>query len=224
MRITKLGHCCLIIEESGVRIMTDPGAYSTLQNEAKGIDYIFITHEHQDHIHIESLKIVLKNNPKAKIVTNRGVGKLLDAEKIPYQMLEHGGEGDFGLPAASAGTAQAGGVHVEGHGEKHAVIYQEYGQVQNTGYFFANRFFYPGDAFFNPSKPVEILALPVSGPWMKMSEAIDYAKALKPKVCFPVHDGFLKFGGPFHSVPRALLPPAGIAFEILADGETKEFV
>jgi L-ascorbate metabolism protein UlaG (beta-lactamase superfamily) len=211
MRITKLGHCCLIIEESGVRIMTDPGAWTTRQNEEKGVDYIFVTHEHQDHFHIDSLRAVLANNPKAKVVTNRGVGKLLDAEGIPYQLLEHGGAGDFG------------GVRVGGYGEKHATIYQDFGQVQNTGYFFANRFFYPGDAFFNPSKPVEILALPVSGPWMKMSEAIEYAKTLKPKVCFPVHDGFLKFGGPFHLMPQKLLPPAGIAFEILADGETKEF-
>lgn len=67
MRITKLGHCCLVIDvstklntgETGVRIMTDPGAYSTLQNDARNIDYIFITHEHQDHFHLESLKTVL---------------------------------------------------------------------------------------------------------------------------------------------------------------------
>lgn len=211
MKITKLGHCCLIIEEKGIRIMTDPGAYSTAQNEARNIDYIFITHEHQDHFHLESLKVLFKNNPKAKVVTNKGVGKLLDAEKIPYQLLENGGVGEFG------------DVQVEGCGEKHAVIYEEYGQVQNTGYFFAHRFFYPGDAFFNPKKPIEILALPVAGPWMKICDAIEYAKLLKPKICFPVHDGMLKFGGPNHGVPQKFLPPAGIAFEIIADGDSKEF-
>lgn len=227
MKITKLGHCCLVVEitpllsqttvlslireNKTVRIMTDPGAWTTRQNEEKGIDYIFITHEHQDHFHVESLKTVLKNNPQAKVVTNRAVGKLLDVETIPYEILEHGNEQNFG------------GVHVEGHGEKHATIYQDFGTVQNTGYFFANRFFYPGDAFFNPEKPVEILALPVAGPWMKMAEAIDYAKTLKPKVCFPVHDGFLKFGGPFHLVPQKLLPPAGIPFEVIPDGGSREF-
>lgn len=191
--------------------MTDPGAWSTLQNEATNIDYIFITHEHQDHFHLESLKTVLKNNPKAKIVTNASVGKLLDAEKISYELLEHGGVKEFS------------GVHVEGHGGKHAVIYETFGQVQNTGYFFQSRFFYPGDAFFNPKKKVEILALPVAGPWMKISDAVDYARLLKPKICFPVHDGFLKFGGPFHLVPQKILPPVGIPFEIISDGETKEF-
>ena len=38
MNITKLGHCCLLIEEKGLRILTDPGAYSTGQNEIKNID------------------------------------------------------------------------------------------------------------------------------------------------------------------------------------------
>jgi len=191
--------------------MTDPGAYSTLQNGTKNVDYIFITHEHPDHCHIESLKTVLRNNPDAKIVTNKGVGKLLDTEGIPYQLLEHGKTGEFG------------GMHVEGCGEKHAVIYQDFGQVQNTGYFFENRFFYPGDAFFDPQKPVEILALPACGPWMRILEAIDYAKALKPRVAFPVHDGMLKIFGGYHAVPQTFLPPAGITFKILELGKEYDF-
>jgi len=213
MKITKLGHCCLIIEENGVRIMTDPGAYSDLQNKEKDIDYIFITHEHQDHFHLESLKVVLKNNPQAKIVTNHGVGKLLDLQKISHEILEHGSSKKFGK------------VNVEGFGEKHAVIYKEFGQVTNTGYFFANRFFYPGDAFCNPGKPVEILALPVAGPWVKISEAIDYAKEIKPKVCFPVHDGMLNSTGSgiVHRLPETILTPLGIKFEVIGNGETQEF-
>jgi L-ascorbate metabolism protein UlaG (beta-lactamase superfamily) len=211
MKITKLGHCCLVIEEKGVRIMTDPGAYSTLQNEQKNIDYIFITHEHQDHFHLESLKIVLKNNPQAKIVTNSGVGKLLDAENIPYEILEH------------AGTKDCLGVSVEGCGDKHAIVYKDFGAVQNTGYLFAKRFFYPGDAFYNPEKPVEILALPVAGPWMKISEAIDYAKLLKPKICFPVHDGMLKYTGLTRGVSGRYLKFAGIEFVDIHEGNCEEF-
>jgi len=196
----------LVVEENGTRIMTDPGAYSTLQNEATHIDYIFITHEHQDHLHVESLIKVLANNKDARIITNKAVGRILDEKGIPRELLEHGGVRDFS------------GVRVEGHGEKHAVIYKEFGQVQNTGYFFANRFFYPGDAFFDPQKPVEILALPVAGPWMKISEAVEYAKLVKPKVCFPVHDGMLKILGPFHGVPQAVLAEAGIDFRPAVEG------
>ena len=56
MKITKFGHCCLLIEENGVRILTDPGTYSTQQSEVKNIDFVLITHEHADHFHIDSLK------------------------------------------------------------------------------------------------------------------------------------------------------------------------
>lgn len=227
MKITKLGHCCLVIEittpalggsgtpfDKGdriVRMMTDPGAYSSRQNEVRDIEYIFITHEHQDHFHLESLKIVLQNNPQAKIVSNKGVGKLLDAEHIPYTLLEHGEEKMFS------------GILVEGHGEKHATIYEEYGQVLNTGYLFANRFFYPGDAFYNLQKPVEILALPVSGGWVKISEALEYAKLLKPRFAFPVHDGTLKIFGVSHAVPGKFLPQFGIEFRVAVEGTELSF-
>jgi len=140
MNITKLGHCCLVIEDKGVRILTDPGNYSTTQNDIKEIDLVLITHEHQDHFHVDSLKQVMKNNPKAKIITNKGVAKFLDSEGIKYELLEHGQKKNFKE------------VSIEGFGDKHAEIYKSWLSVQNTGYFISERLFYPGDAFYNPKK------------------------------------------------------------------------
>jgi L-ascorbate metabolism protein UlaG (beta-lactamase superfamily) len=37
IKVTKLGHCCLLIETGGLRILTDPGSYSTSQSEVKDI-------------------------------------------------------------------------------------------------------------------------------------------------------------------------------------------
>ena len=88
MTITKLGHCCLIIEENGLRILTDPGTYSTSQNEAKNIDLILITHEHPDHYHVDSVKTILANNPQVKIITNTAVAKLLQKENIESAIVE----------------------------------------------------------------------------------------------------------------------------------------
>ena len=85
MKITKFGHCCLLIEENNLRILTDPGNYSTAQNDIKNIDIVLITHEHPDHFHVESLKKLLENNPQAKIITNNGVGALLKELNIEYQ-------------------------------------------------------------------------------------------------------------------------------------------
>ena len=213
MKITKLGHCCLIVEIENLRILTDPGNYSTGQDDAKNIDVILITHEHADHLHLESLIRVLENNPNANIITNQGVGVLLDEKKIRYQIVGHEQQIKFE------------DILIEGFGKEHAVIYPTWKTVENTGYFIANKLLYPGDAFYKPPKPVDILALPVDGPWVKISESIDYALSVKPRVSFPVHDGMLqkdKLGGA-HRVPEKILGDNNIDFVILKNGEMKEF-
>lgn len=208
MKIKKLGHCCLVIEIDGKRIMTDPGSYSVLQNEEKNIDIVLFTHEHQDHFHLESLKKILENNKEVKIITNTSVGRLLDVENIKYEKLEEGGVGNFL------------GIDISGHGEKHEEIYEEFGQVQNTGFFIQNKLFYPGDAFTNPNKEIEVLALPVAGPFLKMKDVICYALSIKPRICFPVHDGMIKEDrpGPIYLVPSKVLPTQNIEFKKLEIG------
>lgn len=49
---------------------------------------------------------------------------------------------------------------------------------------------------------------------MKLSEAIEYAKKIKPKKCFPVHDGMLNdLGlGPTRRIPKLALESSGIEF------------
>ncbi|MDP3764016.1 MAG: MBL fold metallo-hydrolase [bacterium] len=213
MKITKIGHCCLIIEEQGIKILTDPGAFSTTQNQITGVDVVLITHEHPDHLHIESLKTVLTNNPNAEVVTNTAVGKILDKDQIKYNILE------------DSGSINIKGIEIKGFGKEHADIYKTIIPVQNTGYFIADKLFYPGDAFYNPGIPVDILALPVAGPWMKISDALDYAKTIKPRICFPVHDGHIKeIGfGPIHNLPKNILKDLKIEFIVIKEGETEEF-
>jgi L-ascorbate metabolism protein UlaG (beta-lactamase superfamily) len=180
MKITKLGHCCLLIEENGVRIMTDPGSFTIPQQEQeKNIDLILISHEHQDHLHVDSVKKVLISNPQAVIISNSAVYKILEKEGIACQIVEKTMSSNFK------------NIQIEACDHKHGPIYQDYGQVQNTGYFVNNKFYYPGDCFSDPGKPVEILAVPVAGPWLRIGEAIDYAKQINPKNCFPVHDGMI---------------------------------
>lgn len=214
MKITKFGHCCLLIEEKGVKILTDPGIYSTQQNEVKNIDFVLITHEHNDHFHIDSLKAILKNNPPLEIITNKSVGAFLEKENIAFNIVEDGQNFD------------ANGVLIEGFGKEHALIHSSIPIIQNTGYFIANRLFYPGDAFNNPKKQVEILALPVAAPWMKSSEAIDYTFQIKPKICFPVHDGILNLnppGSPFLRVASKIIESKNIKFVILEKNKEYEF-
>ncbi len=211
MKIKKLGHCCLVVEVNGKKVMTDPGSYTVdEQGKEENIDVIVITHEHSDHFHIESLKDILIKNPNAVIVTNTGVGKLLDEAKINYQILEDGNSKEFS------------DVYLEAHGSLHAEIYEDFGMVQNTGYFIGKDLFYPGDAFTNPGKEVKILALPVLAPWLKIKEAINYAIALRPRVAFPVHDWNIKNALFLNKIPPYVLDKNNIEFKVLEIGKEEE--
>jgi L-ascorbate metabolism protein UlaG (beta-lactamase superfamily) len=212
MKITKLGHCCLLIEENGTVIMTDPGAWTTAQNEVKGVDIVLITHEHVDHFHIDSLKTVLANNPQAIVITNNRVRDLAGEQGIAATVLENGQR--TSVPE----------LEIAAFGTEHAIIYPTIPPVMNTGYLIQNRFFYPGDAFTNPGVPVEILAVPMIGPWMKMSEALDWAKALKPQICIPVHDGMLQPREWIYGTPTKVLSEAGIRFDALEPGTTGDYM
>lgn len=213
MKIKKLGHCCLLIQINNLKILTDPGAFSVGQNSITGIDIVLITHEHADHLHLDSLKEILVNNPEAKVITNTGVGSKLAKEGVSYTVLEKGSQ------------KLVSGVIIESFDCKHEEIFEEIGQVQNTGYFIDNKLFYPGDSFYNPEKPIEILALPVAGTWCKISDAIRYALSLKPRTVFPVHDGMLQQDriGSSHKIPEKVLNENGIKFLIMNEGDEKEF-
>lgn len=212
MKIKKLGHCCLVIETNGRKIMTDPGSWTIdEQTKEKNVDLILITHEHGDHMHIESLKKVLENNPGVKIITNMGVGKLLDEVEIEYEVLEN------------KKVTEILGVEIEAHDCKHEEIFEEIWQVQNTAFFIDKKLFYPGDAFYNPGKPVEILALPVAGPWTKVIDFMKYVLEIKPKACFPVHDGMLSSFGSNHKIPEMILPKFNIIFKSFEDKNEEEF-
>jgi L-ascorbate metabolism protein UlaG (beta-lactamase superfamily) len=211
MKITKLGHCCLLIEEAGKKILTDPGNYSDSQNSITGIDIVVISHEHGDHLHIDSLRAVMVNNPSAAVVCNSSVGKILDKEGITYQIIE------------GTGTRVVKDVFIEAFDGKHEEIFEEIGQVQNTGYLLMDRLYYPGDSFTGPQKPVEILALPVAGPWCKLPDALHFMLKVMPKKVFPVHDAMLKSAGMLPMLNDTVFKKNGIELVMMAAGEAKEF-
>jgi L-ascorbate metabolism protein UlaG (beta-lactamase superfamily) len=109
---------------------------------------------------------------------------------------------------------------VTGYGELHAIVHADVPQVQNTGYLFNESLFYPGDAFTHPHVPVDVLALPTAGPWMKLSEALAYASEVKPVTVIPVHDGIYARPDMMNPLIERVLSAAGIRFVQLPPGET----
>jgi L-ascorbate metabolism protein UlaG (beta-lactamase superfamily) len=200
MKITKFGQSCLLIEEADARIILDPGSFSQQQNSLKDIDIVLITHDHQDHLDMESVKAILANNPEVKIFTNAAVHKKLEAEGIASTVVAHGE------------TATEKGITLEGRGELHAVVINSVPQVENVGFLINGKLFYPGDALTVPGKHVEILALPTAGPWVKVSEVVDYALEVKPTIAFPIPDSVLANPAMMQSMFVPVLAKAGIDF------------
>ena len=213
MKITKIGHCCLLIEEAGVRLVTDPGSFTAESHVTlTGIHAILYTHEHTDHFHLASLKQLILTNTGVQVFGSAGVGPLLAAEGIEHTVM-------------TDGMLKINGITLRGISGIHEEIHSSIPRIQNTGYMIADRLWYPGDAFIDPKCAIDILALPVAGPWMKLSQAIDYAIALRPKHAFPVHDMILhpQFGGFVPIVVEKIVKPYGIAFSSVELNTAYEF-
>lgn len=209
MKITKFGHACLLIEEGSVRILIDPGVFSAGYEHEENLDAVLVTHQHADHSTDETLDKVRAKNPAMAVYADAGTARVR--------------EGD-GIQAVTAGEAfEVKGVEVKVFGADHAVIHPDIPGIENVGYMIAGRFFYPGDSFTKTDAPVEVLALPLGAPWLKVSEVVDYVLAVKPKVVFPVHDAVLAMPGMHIDIVKRFTDPAGINFQVIENGGSAEF-
>jgi L-ascorbate metabolism protein UlaG (beta-lactamase superfamily) len=96
VRIRYFGHACLLIQTREVSILSDPilsyqieGGIPryTYEDLPDVIDYLVITHNHQDHIMLESL-LQLRHKVKTLIVPRNGSGELHDPSlKLMFRAL-----------------------------------------------------------------------------------------------------------------------------------------
>ena len=184
MKVTKLGHSCVLVEVDEGRLLVDPGNLSIAQHQdLRDIDLILYTHEHGDHLHIDSLQILLVHNPEAVIVCNQGVGAQLAAADIAYQVL------------AGQDEAVVAGILLRAHDCAHAEIFEDFGQVPHTGYLVAGRLYLPGDSYQVPDWPVEILAPAIVAPFAPIRDVTRFIQAVQPQTVLTMHDGQLNEHG-----------------------------
>lgn len=205
MRLQKLGHSCLLVESGDARLLLDPGTFSSGFDELDGLTAVLVTHQHPDHLDVARLPALLERNPSMQVIADSGTAQILREQ--------HGIE----VSVATGGEVFELGVRVEVVGEMHAQIHPDIPRVTNVGYVIDDRLLHPGDALDVTDREVEILALPTMAPWMRMAEAIDFLRAVGPKVAVPIHDGLLRSTDLFYNAFRGL-GPQSTDVRVLDDG------
>jgi L-ascorbate metabolism protein UlaG (beta-lactamase superfamily) len=207
MRLTKHGHACVRIDVEAVdggALVIDPGTYSP-EVDLAGVADVLVTHEHPDHVDPELVV------PAARA----GTRVHAPADVVAWLASDHGVEGHAVSPGD---TFDVLGLDVQVVGGEHAEIYDGLPGCANVGYV-VRGVYHPGDALHVPEPAVETLLLPVSAPWLKLAEALDFVRAVRPERAFPVHDAMLSEIGAA-GVDRWVDLKGGTDYRRLAVGES----
>jgi L-ascorbate metabolism protein UlaG (beta-lactamase superfamily) len=176
MRLTKFGHACVRLDTDGGSVVLDPGVYSP-DVDLAGVTDVLVTHEHPDHVDADRVVPLVRDG--LRLHTNADVAQQLRAD--------HGVEVHAVAPGESFDVA---GLEVRVVGGQHAEIYEGLPGCANVG-FVLGGVYHPGDSVHVPDVEVTTLLLPVSAPWLKLAEALDFVRAVAPARAFPVHDAML---------------------------------
>lgn len=183
MRLTKFSHACVRIERDGAVVVIDPGAW-TEPDALDGVDAVLITHEHFDHLDVEKLADALGKRPSVTVHTHPDVVPKLDALSGAVTTVNSGDE------------FSAAGFAVRAYGGWHAQVHPDLPNVANLGFLVEDSVYHPGDSFDVPDGArIDTLFVPVSGPWLKLSESVDFVRAIAPRRAYALHDRLLSDAG-----------------------------
>ena len=180
MKLTKHEHACVVLEKDGGRVVIDPGAFSTGAAEIiAGADAVLLTHEHMDHVNEAAINAALADRPDLRVYAPAALGSMFSGHAAQFTAVTAGDALDLASFAITV------------HGYEHAVIHPDIPAVSNVGYLFDGTVYHPGDAYFVPKVPVTVLLLATSGPWMKLGEAVDFVRAVRPQQTVQIHEMLL---------------------------------
>jgi L-ascorbate metabolism protein UlaG (beta-lactamase superfamily) len=197
----------VVADTGSARILIDPGAFSQGYETLEGLDAILITHQHVDHLDLEKLPALLGQNPDAELVVDPGTAEQLRRRDIAHTVREPGER------------FTVGGSTVDVVGGEHAIIHPDIPGIANNGYLLDGAVLHPGDAFTVPGRTPDVLLLPTGAPWLKVSEAVDYLRAVAPPLAVPIHEAVLA-NPDLHYTLFSNLAPEGTEVRIAAHGRS----
>jgi L-ascorbate metabolism protein UlaG (beta-lactamase superfamily) len=174
MKITKFEHACVVLQDQDQKVVIDPGSFTQSLQDITNVVALIITHEHMDHFDPTWIEKIQQENPEVLIFVPEGLNLDIDAE-LAY--------------AVKAGDEhEVGAFTLKFFGKQHAEIHQTIPRPNNIGVLVNDSVYYAGDSFDKPDVKPKVLLTPVSAPWLKMGEVIDYVDAVAPTTCVPTHN------------------------------------
>lgn len=172
-------------------MVIDPGTFTDVPAALEGAEHVLVTHEHPDHLDDAPVLDFLGAHPQVTLrAPAPAVERLTEAAQVagvqPEQLIVTGPGERF----------EVAGIQVRTVGGQHALIHPQIPIVRNTGYILDDLVYHPGDAYIVPEgPPVDTVLVPLSAPWAKLAETVDFITAVRARRTIPVHDGLLNERG-----------------------------
>ncbi len=180
IKLTKYEHACFVLEnESGQKIIVDPGAFTKLPENLSNITSVIITHDHGDHFAPENIDKIRQQNPEVKIYGSKEVAAAYNGVIVPEKNQ----------------AVDVPGFKLEFYGDIHEFIREGVPQPDNLGVIINDSVAYPGDSYSQTDRPVKLLLAPASAPWLRAKEAYEFIVSAPASVVIPTHDALLSEAG-----------------------------
>ncbi len=202
--IRRIADSCLTITTDHGTTLIDPGFFAYDSDEIDlgsigEVQRILITHEHFDHVKPEFVRWLLDRGEDVKVHANAEVAALLARHDIEVD--------------------QTNPVGVTSEDVTHRMT--PLGAAPpNRSYTVEGVLTHPGDSQ-EPISSAGVLALPMIAPWTSTTEAVTFARRLRPLQVIPIHDFYLSRSGRerITAMAKAALADDGIEVVPLDWGE-----